>query len=173
MDSVAAVHGTDIPLVEEDAWQALESYHWPGNVRELRNTVERFMAYSRNGVVQLADLSPSILKHFNRDLERLAGDAATGSSLKCLPRASNSFDDEQLSVTDAWIRSLSPQNTALGMSRDFGEATKIVEVLRAVNNNRTQASQQLGISREALYRKLRKYKLLDYLNNLNDHCRNH
>jgi len=162
IESVATAHGTDIPVVEEEAWQILESYHWPGNVRELRNSVERFMAFCSNGVVQLEDLSPSILRHFKRDLPGLAGEAVTGSSLNSQPRESKPSDDQQPSVSDTWIRSLSPQITELGMSRDLGEFTKIVEVLRAVENNRTRASQLLGISREALYKKLRKYNLLTF-----------
>jgi len=160
IESVATAHGTDIPVVEEEAWQILESYHWPGNVRELRNSVERFMAFCSNGVVQREDLSPSILRHFKRNLSGLADQTVTSSPLNSQPRESKPSDDQQPSVSDTWIRSLSPQITELGMSRDLGEFTKIVEVLRAVENNRTRASQLLGISREALYKKLRKYNLL-------------
>ena len=159
--SVAAVDGTEIPVIEEDAWQALESYHWPGNVRELRNSVERFMAFCRNGVVQLEDLSPSILRHSKRDLRDVAGEATAGFSLNSQPGASTPCGS-QPSASGSWIRRLSPQITELRLSRDLGEATKIKEVLRAVGNNRTRASQVLGISREALYKKLRKYDLLNF-----------
>lgn len=162
MKSVATVHGTDVPVVEEDAWKALESYRWPGNVRELRNTVERFMAFCSNGVVQLADLAPSILQHFKRDLLSLAGESAAGSSVTNQPISSKSHIDQQPCFSDSWIRSIAPQITSLGMSRARGEVTKIVEVLRVAENNRTQAAQLLGISREALYKKLRKYQLLDF-----------
>ena len=162
MNSVAADHGTDVPGMEENAWQALESYDWPGNVRELRNTVERFMAFCSSGIVQLADLSPSIRRHFNRDVPAPAVEASTGSTVNGGPMASKSFDVGEPSVSDSWIRRIAPNATALGVSRARGEVGKLLEILRETENNRTRAAQALGISREALYKKLRKYQLLDF-----------
>ena len=65
-------------------------------------------------------------------------------------------------MSDSWIRSIAPTATALGISRARGEVGKIVQILRETENNRTHAAQALGISREALYKKLRKYQLLDF-----------
>ena len=186
MNAVAADHGTDVPEIEENVWRALESYHWRGNVRELRNTVERFMAFCSSGIVQLADLSPSILDGLDSDgrswwcivpLADLsqsilgqsqregaapAGETASGSTMNDRPVDSKSAATPEPSVSDSWIRRIAPQATALGISRARGEVDKIVQILRETENNRTHAAQALGISREALYKKLRKYQLLDF-----------
>jgi two-component system, NtrC family, nitrogen regulation response regulator NtrX len=42
----------------EDALDRLRSYDWPGNVRELRNTVERVVIMTANGLVRAEDLPP-------------------------------------------------------------------------------------------------------------------
>ena len=162
MHAVAADHGTDVPGIEENAWLALESYDWPGNVRELRNTVERFMAFCSSGIVQLADLSPSILRQSQREGAAPAGEAATSSPVIDRRVASKPVAAAEPSVSDSWIRSIAPTATALGISRARGEVGKIVQILRETENNRTHAAQALGISREALYKKLRKYQLLDF-----------
>jgi transcriptional regulator with PAS, ATPase and Fis domain len=40
---------------------ALLAYNWPGNVRELRNTMERLVVFSEEGIVRTEDLPPVIL----------------------------------------------------------------------------------------------------------------
>ncbi len=46
---------------------------------------------------------------------------------------------------------------SLEFARNTGEFKRLAEVLRNTGNNRTQAAKELGISRVALYKKLRKY----------------
>ncbi len=45
-----------VPVVEPEAWSALERYAWPGNVRELANVIERALILSEEGRIGLADL---------------------------------------------------------------------------------------------------------------------
>jgi DNA-binding NtrC family response regulator len=51
---------SDMPLIQEDAVNALTQYHWPGNIRELRNVLENALALSEDGTVdwRLLSLSP-------------------------------------------------------------------------------------------------------------------
>lgn len=55
--------GRTKPSIDDDAMRALLAYDWPGNLRELRNVVERAVALSRGGVVQLANLPPEFSAH--------------------------------------------------------------------------------------------------------------
>lgn len=48
-------HGQEIGL-QEQAQQALLSYHWPGNVRQLRNVLRTLVALSEDGVIRYAEL---------------------------------------------------------------------------------------------------------------------
>ncbi len=48
-------HGQEISL-QEQAQQALLSYHWPGNVRQLRNVLRTLVALSENGTISYAEL---------------------------------------------------------------------------------------------------------------------
>ena len=50
--------------------------------------------------------------------------------------------------------------TAQRLSKD-PEIQKILQALHAAGNNRSEAARRLGISREALYKKMRKYDLLE------------
>jgi transcriptional regulator of acetoin/glycerol metabolism len=48
-------HGQEIGL-QEQAQQALLSYHWPGNVRQLRNVLRTLVALSENDTISYAEL---------------------------------------------------------------------------------------------------------------------
>jgi DNA-binding NtrC family response regulator len=46
----------DIGGISADALAALTAFHWPGNVRELENIIERGVALSNGGELQLSDI---------------------------------------------------------------------------------------------------------------------
>jgi DNA-binding NtrC family response regulator len=48
--------GKDIGGISADALAALTAFHWPGNVRELENIIERGVALSNGGELQLSDI---------------------------------------------------------------------------------------------------------------------
>lgn len=47
-----------VPRISNELWARLLTYEWPGNVRELRNVVERGVALSVNGEMQLEEVLP-------------------------------------------------------------------------------------------------------------------
>jgi two-component system NtrC family response regulator len=52
-----------LPVISDEAADALYRYHWPGNVRELENTIERALVLSREGDITPESLPEKILQH--------------------------------------------------------------------------------------------------------------
>jgi len=52
----ASEAGKDIGGISADALATLTAFHWPGNVRELENIIERGVALSSGGELQLSDI---------------------------------------------------------------------------------------------------------------------
>jgi two-component system response regulator GlrR len=48
-----------MPPISHEVWSRLLAYDWPGNVRELRNVIERSVALSADGQLQLEDVLPT------------------------------------------------------------------------------------------------------------------
>lgn len=125
-------HGRTISQVEPQVLRALLEYPWPGNVRELRNTIERLVVLSSDGVIRREQL-PSVLyppvagrvSPFTRPAqeERPTAEEATGMAID---------------LQGAVIRA---------------ERAEILEALQVTGGNRTAAARLLGISRPTLYYK--------------------
>jgi DNA-binding NtrC family response regulator len=114
---------------------ALGAYRWPGNVRELRNVIERAVALCPGPLVGLRDLPEAV---------RAGGAVPADAGPPVSPSA----------VAAAWP-------VTLRQSKAEVEVRRISEALRKHDNNRRRAAAELGISRMGLYKKLRKYGLLD------------
>jgi len=52
----SAEHGRPSLSISEEALRALVRYPWPGNVRELKNLIENLVVFSKQPLLQLADL---------------------------------------------------------------------------------------------------------------------
>jgi DNA-binding NtrC family response regulator len=107
------------------------AYAWPGNIRELRNTIERAVTLCRHEVLDVGDLPESV--------RRAA--AKAGISVPAAVRG--------------------PVRNELDSARQHGERHRILQALTQHGNNRTRAAKELGISRVALYKKLRKFGIVE------------
>ena len=63
--------GCPIPLIDEEARQALINYNWPGNIRELENALERCLNFIDHGIIKLANL-PYHIKNASQGNENMA-----------------------------------------------------------------------------------------------------
>ncbi len=125
----------DIRGMSAEAQRSLEHYWWPGNIRELRNVVERVVALSAGPEVQLSDL-PENIRHHNR-----VPVLAARASKPATPSAAAS-------------------SGSLNQAREAAEIQRIVQALEKHSNNRLRVAAELGISRMGLYKKLRRYGLI-------------
>jgi DNA-binding NtrC family response regulator len=125
----------DVTGLSGEAAAALGAYCWPGNVRELRNVVERAVALCPGPLVGLRDLPEAV---------RAGGAAPADAGPPVSPSAAAAAGPVTLRQSKAEV-----------------EVRRISEALHKHSNNRLRTAAELGISRMGLYKKLRKYGLLD------------
>jgi DNA-binding NtrC family response regulator len=121
--------------LSDDAAAALLAHDWPGNVRELRNSVERAKLLAREKTVTAADLNLPAPQRAaaEGDVNRRPGESATRAG-EFMPGRGDR-DAEQ-------------------PSRELIEAC-----LREAGGNISRAAQSLGLSRQALYRRMERFSL--------------
>jgi len=116
--------------IELGALERLIAYHWPGNIRQLRNTVRTALAICEGRLVRLSDL-PQEIRDFQPDTALVAARAATAPA---------------------------PAHTSGSMSAlELAERAALLETIEQSNWNMTKAASQLGLSRNTLYRKLKRH----------------
>jgi DNA-binding NtrC family response regulator len=120
--------------LSEDAALALLAHDWPGNVRELRNAIERAKLLARAQVVSAADLN--------------------------LPAAPRGTLDGRGTVESGPSRR-SMESAAVRPERDGDQPTRaaIEACLREAGGNISRAANSLGLSRQALYRRMQRFNL--------------
>jgi len=127
-------YGKPARRIGAEAQALLLKYPWPGNVRELSHVIERAVLWSRE-----ATLGPDHLS-LTMPSETLAPPAVAA------PAAA-----EAGPVTPP--SALPPDGVALG---DW-ERTMLEQAMRETGGNQTRAAQRLGISRDTLRYRLKKY----------------
>ena len=130
-----AKYGKDVREISPRARALLLSYPWPGNVRELSHVIERAVLWSRGAMLDTDHLS----------LTEPAPVDAPG-------RGSEPFPDQNGGAS----------NTAAGIPPGGGdlpqwEKTMIEQALREAGGNQTRAAQRLGITRDTLRYRLKKF----------------
>lgn len=118
--------------LEEEVSLLLEGYEWPGNIRQLQNEVERLVLLAEEGhPVGMASLSPCI-RQASRSLPGPAGPDGTGFSSKGMDMREN---------------------------LDCLEQSLIREALQQSAGNRTRAAKILGITRQSLLDRMKRFAI--------------
>jgi len=125
--------------IEPSARQALLDFAWPGNVRQMRNVLRTLVALCDNSYIGLADL-PAVVR---------AAGASVGADL---PRECVGSGNK-LDIADPFAGQARSHNGCL----DQAECQALLCVLEANRWHMTRVAEHLGISRNTLYRKLRKH----------------
>jgi len=111
----------------QEVMQLLLEYDWPGNVRELRNTIERLVIFTTDGVIRTEYLPPQI-----RDLMKNRHQQQDHESPESRPNSEAAYHDELSAFEKAMLQ----------------------KVLEQENGNKAAVAKRLGISRTTLYNKL-------------------
>lgn len=135
-----AKYGRQVRQIDPEARERMLEYPWPGNVRELSHVIERAVLWSRGPTLSVKHLSLTTPAELPEPSER-AGRAGAPSSRQTPP-------------------STGPEPPVLpppGMDLERWERTMIEQALRECEGNQTRAAQRLGISRDTLRYRLKKY----------------
>jgi DNA-binding NtrC family response regulator len=123
------------PLLSPGAEAALLRYDWPGNVRELENRVRRALLIAQHGRIEPADLGLDTASVRPLQEARRSQPAARATSDATAPAADGSVaGDEQ--------------------SRE-----RVQAALQRANGVVSRAAAELGMSRQALYRRMERLGL--------------
>lgn len=136
-------YGRNIETVSAKGMECLMDYNWPGNVRELRNTLERAIMLENGKVLNM----------------RCPGDEESRRPEAGVQTPSLQPDGAVSVAEPAAETEASTRLPASGMSMDEMEKELIVQALVQYNGNQTEAAKHLGISRDTIRYRIKKYKL--------------
>ena len=122
-----------IPIIPNTLFQKIISYCWPGNIRELENFVENFVALDGISTYDINLEECHCLTHDN-----------LGNRIV--------YNEKEIKKMD---------DTEEVLSFEELEKREIKKAIKVYNRNMTKVAQALGISRNALYTKIKKYKIED------------
>ena len=121
-----------IPKMPEKLFQKIISYCWPGNIRELENFVENFVALDGISTYDINFDECHCMTHDN-----------LGNRIK--------FEKDEKNIT------IIEKDEVLPLVEL--EKREIIKALRVYNGNITKIASALGISRNALYNKIKRYEI--------------
>lgn len=125
----SAKYGKDVRRIDARAREVLLSYPWPGNVRELSHVIERAVLWSRDTTLNVDHLSVAAPM-------RVAPDAPAAPAVPSDQQAPNQ----------------APATDLVEVERSM-----IERAMRDAGGNQTRAAQRLGISRDTLRYRLKKF----------------
>jgi two-component system, NtrC family, response regulator AtoC len=121
-------YGKDVRRIDARAREVLLSYPWPGNVRELSHVIERAVLWSRDTTLNVEHLSVAAPMRVETESPELV-DGTVG--------------DPDLPVESGDLTQV--------------ERSMIERAMREAGGNQTRAAQRLGISRDTLRYRLKKF----------------
>ncbi|MGH7546696.1 MAG: sigma-54-dependent transcriptional regulator [Gemmatimonadales bacterium] len=135
-----AKYGKVVREIRPTARDLMRSYPWPGNVRELSHVIERAVLWSRGPTLDVEHLS-------------LTSPLGVGSADATLPPAGT------VSEADAGAAAAGGAMPSQGVDLARWEKSLIEQAMREAGGNQTKAAQRLGISRDTLRYRLKKFGL--------------
>ena len=152
--------GASLPTTTGEARAALQRYAFPGNVRELENILERAIALSVSGVIDVADLQ--LRRRLFQRLARLLARRVAGFVENLQLRQPAAAPLPEIAVAETASAHPTSAGPAAGPSAALGdqleniERAAIVKALEQTRYNKTAAAKLLGMSFRALRYRVKK-----------------
>jgi arginine utilization regulatory protein len=169
-----SVLGTHVARVSDRVLELFNEYHWPGNIRELEHLLEGAM--NMVGHEDVLDV-----KHFTTGFGSIEPDSLSstpvlmddslknqaGSAIKAGQKDASrrrtllqEMTEIQVPISDIMGSRPEPGRKSLAQVQAEQEKKAISQVLDSTRGNVTQAAKELGLSRQLLHYKLKKYNLV-------------
>lgn len=132
LDHLAAKENKPRKIIEPEVLQYLQEYHWPGNIRELENVLERMVSITKGNRIELQHLPTEVLS-----LQQAANP---------VPVADNTTVVSKLRRNRKHIMA-------------EAERQEIIDFLHKYGGNISHVAKVMGISRNTVYRKIKKYNI--------------
>jgi DNA-binding NtrC family response regulator len=133
-----------VQFVSDTAIQKLQSYSWPGNIRELENCVRRAVVMCKGDVI----LEEHII--LETGPQELIQESAPEQLLRNLKDRIDELVPDILRLSD---------QRAHANIIDLVEETLMTRALKECNYNQVKAAKMLGISRNTLRHRIKKYNI--------------
>jgi DNA-binding NtrC family response regulator len=137
-------YGRDVRHIDARARDLLLAYPWPGNVRELSHVMERAVLWSRGNTLEVDQLS-------------LMSPMDAGAVPAAAPENGGRAPVPPAAGADLPAGAESPALPPPGMDLERWEKALIEQALREAGGNQTRAAQRLGITRDTLRYRLKKF----------------
>ena len=152
--------GKHVTIIKDSTWEKLFDYHWPGNTRELRNVIERCVLFAEGEIFperwlmlqnDCADSVPPELPEYIQPDELITYDLNNNQ------QPQGNANSEKISID----KDLPHCIFYLDGSQTLDEMEKevIQSGLNQLEGNVTETARLLGISREKLRYRIKKYDL--------------
>jgi transcriptional regulator of acetoin/glycerol metabolism len=174
---VLAVEADDAggAAIEAAALECLLAHDWPGNIRELRNVIRGALAICEGGRVRVRDLPEELQGDHAIGASPVLGDAMSTNRVATKADAARTAAADTAAVGTATATSsrlLEDSVPPLGGNRMAtrealrvsmlarAERDTLLDAIRMSRGNLVRAARALGISRNTLYRKLRRHHIV-------------
>jgi sigma-54 dependent transcriptional regulator, acetoin dehydrogenase operon transcriptional activator AcoR len=134
--------GQDSIEIADDAFRKLLDYSWPGNIRQLRNALRTASALCRDGIIRSSNLPQEILDIDSRAMPP----PGAGTSVGGPSAGSSDLGSAAASLPSAALRE--------------AECAALLRELERMRWNISRTARALGISRNTLYRKIHKHRIV-------------
>ncbi len=126
----------DLNNVDASLLDILLKYPWPGNVRELQNITERMVYLAGDRQISSIELLPN---YFFTNLKKSA------------PPANTEGENKPITMME--------QHKQIKKDKIETEKALLFNMLERCDNNISKTAKEMGISRTAVYRRLKKYRI--------------
>jgi two-component system response regulator AtoC len=164
-------YGKEIEGIDGRAAQLLSDYPWPGNIRELSHVIERAVLWSADGELRLEQLSLAAMPVTRRSTAQPVHEAAgvgnsrpAGAEPRTAPdwAAVESETAAQRSADPSSVDRVAPSSLPPeGVGLEDVERSMIVQALREAGGNQSRAARRLGLTRDTLRYRLKKFGLTE------------
>jgi len=165
----------EVPITE-DVIEYLKVYRWPGNIRELRNVIQRSLILSSGLPITVKHLPESITRNIIKanPVDSKQKQNVQEHKQEDIPNIEINVEDKNAKVDvhndipytiDNYDlhNQLNSNKIEINLDMNYKDIEKMIieaQLLRCYGNKKV-VSEKLGISRKALYSKIKKYNIQD------------